>query len=128
MLLRAGLGPQPIFAAQDETRRFPMKHFTWVALAAWATLTAALPVQASDAKTLRTRSLAATCAHCHGTEGQAVEGQAFIRLAGLNKEYMLNQLLAFRGGQRKATVMHQITKGYSPEQLEEIATYFASLK
>ena len=105
-----------------------MKHFKWVALAAWASLVAALPAQAADAKTVRLRSLAATCAHCHGTDGHAVEGQAFIRLAGLNKDYMLTQLLAFRTGQRPATIMHQITKGYSQEQLEEIAAYFASLK
>lgn len=105
-----------------------MKHFKWVAVAAWASLVAALPAQAADAKTVRLRSLAATCAHCHGTDGRAVEGQAFIRLAGLNKDYMLTQLLAFRTGQRPATIMHQITKGYSQEQLEEIAAYFASLK
>lgn len=103
-------------------------RFKWVALAAWATLVAAVPAQAADAKTMRLRSLAATCAHCHGTEGQAVEGQAFIRLAGMNKDQLLTQLMAFRSGQRKATVMHQITKGYSPEQLEEIATYYAGLK
>jgi cytochrome subunit of sulfide dehydrogenase len=75
---------------------------------------------------LRTRALAATCAQCHGTDGRAVEGEALIRLAGLPREHILTQLLAFRTGQRPATIMHQITRGYSQEQLEEVATYFAS--
>ncbi|MEY4753258.1 MAG: hypothetical protein RJA44_933 [Pseudomonadota bacterium] len=85
-------------------------------------------VQAADVQTLRTRALAATCAHCHGTDGQAVEGQALIRLAGLPQDYILTQLMAFRSGQRPATIMHQITRGYSLEQLETVAKYFAAQK
>lgn len=84
--------------------------------------------QAAEADTLRLRSLAATCAQCHGTEGMAVEGQALIRLAGLPQDYILGQLMAFRNGQRPATIMHQITKGYSQEQLEALAKYFAAKK
>ena len=82
----------------------------------------------ADQQRLRTRALAATCAQCHGTDGRAVEGQALARLAGLPKDYTLTQLLAFRTGQRPATVMHQITRGYSQEQLDEVATYFAAQK
>jgi cytochrome subunit of sulfide dehydrogenase len=89
---------------------------------------AASPVLAKDPERLRLRSLAATCAQCHGTDGHAVEGQALIRLAGLPKDYVLTQLMAFRSGQRPATIMHQITKGYSQEQLEALASYFAAQK
>ena len=83
---------------------------------------------AKDPQRLRTRALAATCAQCHGTDGRAVEGEALVRLAGMPKDYIFNQLLAFRTGQRPATIMHQITRGYSQEQLEEVATYFAAQK
>ena len=83
---------------------------------------------AADANVLRTRALAATCAQCHGTEGAAVEGQAMVRLAGLPEDYILSQLMAFRNGQRQATIMHQITKGYSQEQLETLAKYFGAKK
>jgi cytochrome c553 len=38
---------------------------------------------------------------------------------------MLEQLRAFRSGARPATIMHQLTKGYSDAQLEQIATYFS---
>lgn len=110
------------------------------ALAGWALLpalwgglvmsaaaqTAAAP--SPQAQRLYQRSLAATCAHCHGTDGRAVEGEALVRLAGMPKDYLLTQLLAFRTGDRKATIMHQITRGYSEEQLESVAAYFAAQK
>ncbi|MBI5259216.1 MAG: cytochrome C [Burkholderiales bacterium] len=95
-------------------------------LAALATL--AGTAQAKDPERLRTRALAATCAQCHGTDGHAVEGEALIRLAGLPGDYILTQLLAFRTGDRKATIMHQITRGYSEQQLEQVAKYFAAQK
>jgi sulfide dehydrogenase cytochrome subunit len=88
----------------------------------------AAQAQAKDPQSLRLRALAATCAQCHGTDGRAVEGEALIRLAGLPQDYILSQLMAFRSGERKATIMHQITKGYSPEQLEALAKYFAAQK
>lgn len=83
---------------------------------------------ADDTARLRTRALAATCAQCHGTDGHAVAGEAMVRLAGLPQDYLLSQLMAFRSGQRPATIMHQITKGYSQEQLETLAAYFAAQK
>lgn len=91
----------------------------------WAQTPAKVPPEADR---IYIRSLAATCAHCHGTDGRAVEGEALIKLAGLNRDYILTQLLAFRTGDRKATIMHQITRGYSEEQLEKLATYFAAVK
>ena len=80
------------------------------------------------APALQMRALAATCANCHGTEGGAVQGDAMARLAGLPKDYIVTQMLAFREGKRPATVMHQISKGYTPEQIESLATYFAAKK
>lgn len=75
------------------------------------------------------RSAAATCANCHGTDGQSTGlDPAIKRLAGLDKAYIVEQLTAFREGKRPATVMHQIAKGYTPAQLDAIAGYFAALK
>lgn len=88
----------------------------------------ATPAAARDVEGLRMRALAATCAHCHGTDGHAVEGEALIRLAGVPHDHLLTQLMAFRTGQRPATIMHQITRGYSQEQLESLAKYFAAQK
>lgn len=87
---------------------------------------AAAGAQGPDA--LYVRSLAASCASCHGTDGRAVEGSAVPPLAGMPRDYMLQQLKAFRDGSRPATVMHQIAKGYSEAQLAQIAGYFAVQK
>lgn len=107
------------------TRR-PKRAALAAGLAAFACLST--PAWARDPEALRTRALAATCAQCHGTDGHAVEGEAMIRLAGLREDYILTQLMAFRTGQRAATIMHQITRGYSQEQLETLAKYFAAQK
>lgn len=72
------------------------------------------------------RNLAATCANCHGTNGQAVPGSGLESLAGEDKAKLLKKLADFKSGQRPATIMHQITKGYSDEQLDLVAGYFAA--
>ncbi|HSV45999.1 MAG TPA: c-type cytochrome [Ramlibacter sp.] len=91
-------------------------------------LAAAWPVGAQDAAALQLRSLAATCANCHGTDGRAVQGSSVPALAGMPKAQMLAQLKALRDGSRPATVMHQIAKGYTEAQLDQIAGYFAAQK
>ncbi|MEI7786557.1 MAG: c-type cytochrome [Betaproteobacteria bacterium] len=77
---------------------------------------------------LYTRSLAATCANCHGTAGQAAAGSANATLAGRGKDDIVTQMKAFKSGARPATVMHQLAKGYSDTQIEAIAAYFAAQK
>jgi cytochrome c553 len=72
------------------------------------------------------RDLAATCANCHGTDGRA-QGE-FTRLAGMPASQMLSKLGEFRDGSRQATIMHQIVKGFTDEQLKAIADYFAKQK
>ena len=89
-----------------------------------AGLAAGASAQTPDA--LYVKSLAATCANCHGTDGRAVGGSAVPALAGMPRDYMLLQLKAFKDGSRPATVMHQITKGFSEPQLQQIASYFAA--
>jgi cytochrome c553 len=80
------------------------------------------------AEALQTRSLAATCAACHGTDGHAVAGAGLIGLAGRDKDDLVRQLNALRDGTRPATVMHQIAKGYTPDQIDRLAAYFAARK
>ncbi len=82
------------------------------------------PAAAADAQ--YARSLAATCFTCHGTDGRSV-GSVPPSLAGQNKDYLLKQMHEFRDGKRPATIMHQHAKGYTNEQLELIAGYFAAV-
>ncbi|HYF18505.1 MAG TPA: c-type cytochrome [Ramlibacter sp.] len=98
----------------------------WLALAALAALPAA--VLAQNQQALYTASLAATCANCHGTQGKAVDGSSVVSLAGMPRDYMVTTLKAFKDGSRPATIMHQLAKGYSDAQIEQIATYFAAQK
>ncbi|WP_156391969.1 MULTISPECIES: c-type cytochrome [unclassified Roseateles] len=74
----------------------------------------------------KARSLAATCANCHGTNGRA-RGAVMAPLAGMKAEVMLETLADYRSGKRPGTVMPQIVKGYTPEQLRLVAAYFAAL-
>jgi cytochrome c553 len=70
------------------------------------------------------RTLAASCAACHGTNGRAVNGGAL--LAGLDKTYFIAQMLAFKSGERKSTVMHHHAKGLNADEIETLATYFSA--
>lgn len=81
--------------------------------------TAAAPA-APAAQTVR--YLAANCANCHGTNGAGASGMP--SLAGLKKEYFIEQMANFKSGKREATLMHQISKGYTDEQIAAMAVFF----
>jgi cytochrome c553 len=88
---------------------------------------AAFPLAAAAQDNTTARNLAATCANCHGTDGRALNTQV-IPLAGLPKDFLVAQMKAFKDGKRPATVMHQHAKGYTDEQIEAIAAWFAERK
>ena len=87
-----------------------------------AAVTIAATAHAQDAG--RTRLLAANCANCHGTEGRSQGGVP--ALAGLSKDYIVQQMQDFRSGKRVATIMHQLSKGYSDAEIDSLAAYFAA--
>ena len=72
------------------------------------------------------RNLAAQCANCHGTQGQARGDMK--PLAGLPAERIVAAFKDFKSGKQAATVMHQISKGYTDAQVEQLATYFSVQK
>jgi cytochrome subunit of sulfide dehydrogenase len=90
-------------------------------------IAAALVVTPAVAQDKTARNLASACAICHGTEGRAVTKDV-NPLAGLPREHIATQMRAFRDGQRPATVMHQIAKGYTDAQIEAIAGWYAAQK
>jgi cytochrome subunit of sulfide dehydrogenase len=71
------------------------------------------------------RSLAATCANCHGTNGQA-RGDTVAALAGMPAERLITTLNAYKTGALPATIMHQIAKGYTDDQVKALAAFFAA--
>lgn len=95
-----------------------------IGLALATTLTAPVGAQSTPGTAHLARNLAATCANCHGTDGQA---RGDMRpLAGVPAEALMAMLNGYRSGAIPATIMHQITKGYSDDQLKLIAGYFAA--
>jgi len=97
-----------------------------VLCAAFAAAAPAAAQNTQKAQAVNTKVLAATCANCHGTDGRAVEGSAVPGLAGMQASHISEQMKLFKSGGRPATVMHQIAKGYSDGQIEELAAYFAA--
>jgi sulfide dehydrogenase cytochrome subunit len=95
-------------------------------LALGALLGVAGLAQAQAPDPLQVRSWAASCANCHGTDGRAQPGME--SLAGASKDDMVKKMLDFKAGRRPATIMHQLAKGYSDDQIEAIAAYFAAQK
>ena len=79
-----------------------------------------------ESEKLHQRTNAAMCANCHGSEGRTVENSAVPPLAGLPSDYLIQQMQAYKDGSRKATVMHQISKGFSDAQIASFADYFSA--
>lgn len=81
---------------------------------------------AQTQEALYAQALAATCTQCHGTQGRAAIGSTVPALAGLPRTYLAEQMRAYKAGTRPATVMHQLAKGYSDAQIDQLASYFAA--
>lgn len=105
-----------------------LKPLWSVALLLGSVAVSASAATPQDTVKLHQRALAAMCANCHGTEGRTIDGSAIPSLAGMPRDYMVTQMKAFRDGTRPATVMHQLTKGLTDQQIETVATYFAQIK
>lgn len=85
-----------------------------------ASLPAAAKPSASAGK-----AISGMCAACHGSNGIATN-TSYPNLAGQNYEYLLQQLKAFKSGQRKNPMMHGMVNGLSLKQMKDIAAYYAS--
>lgn len=83
-------------------------------------------VSAAHAVDLRAAVLANPCAACHGMDGVSVGAIPSINQLGANA--MVAALKAYKSGERPATVMDRIAKGYSDEEIQRIADYFQSLQ
>jgi cytochrome c553 len=103
---------------------------TFPRAAAWLALVlacAAARAQESP-QALYRRSLAASCAACHGTDGEPARGSTAARLAGMPRKEFLKKMHDARTGKSKTTVMAQLVRGYSDAQIEQLASYFAAQK
>ncbi|WP_246506581.1 c-type cytochrome [Kistimonas asteriae] len=67
------------------------------------------------------------CAGCHGSAG--ISGNdLWPNLAGQKVGYLKNQLKLFRSGKRSDPMMAGISKSLSDQDIDNLASYYASLK
>jgi len=81
----------------------------------------ALPASAQDANL--GRNLAASCVTCHGKNATGTG-----TLDGMPKDRLTQTMKDFKSGARPATLMHQLSKGYTEQQVELLAEYFSKQK
>lgn len=109
--------------ARSSALRFPTDGLVRQAvMAAAVACLAAGPAAAQDIAAVR----AASCNACHGPAGRSIAG--IPPLAGRPAQQLLDALLAFKNDRRTGYVMNQHAKGYTDEQLREIAEAFAREK
>jgi len=71
--------------------------------------------------------LSNACAGCHGTKG-ASAGLSMPSLAGQNKVAFVEAMKGFRTGERPSSVMGRLAKGYTDQEIEVMADFFAKQK
>ena len=74
------------------------------------------------------RAVTATCGRCHGVNGLGRGLGAFPRLAGQRPAYLYAALEAYARGTRHSGIMGPIAAGLSPEEMRELALYYAGLE
>ena len=82
---------------------------------------------ASNTTAKGVQALAANCAMCHGTHGRTAADSPVASLAGKGRDEIAQAMAQFKSGQKPATVMHQIAKGYTDEEIAALAAHFAGL-
>lgn len=72
------------------------------------------------------------CMSCHGPSGAGIPGggteiQAYPRLGGQHKAYVVEQMKAYQSGQRKNAIMADIANRLSEEELNAVANFIQGL-
>jgi cytochrome c553 len=67
------------------------------------------------------------CAQCHAFNGVSDASGAFPRLAGQSAYYLAGQLRDFASGVRASAIMSPIAKALSPDDVADVAAYFAGV-
>ena len=82
-------------------------------------------VMSAEYNSVRGEMLSLSCASCHGTDGKSTTVTPYI--AGMGKTIMYQTLLDYKYGRRTATMMQKHVKGFSDEELEQVAYYFSKV-
>jgi cytochrome c553 len=102
-----------------------MKNFISLFTGAVLVVTA-LGAQAAD-RDAGQRIADAQCAACHGKDGKTPVDPSYPKLAGQYVDYLAQALRAYQTGDRKNPIMAGIAKPLTRQDIENLATHFASL-
>ncbi|SDZ80852.1 c-type cytochrome [Rubrimonas cliftonensis] len=69
--------------------------------------------------------LARMCSACHGRDGAAVRANT-PSIAGLDAEYISEQLMEYRSGGRVHPEMNIVAGGLKDDQISDLAAWFAA--
>ena len=83
-----------------------------------------LPLTATADELSRASMLSYTCAGCHGTDG--VSPGSIPSIACKSADAIDKALKEYRDGKRFSTVMGRHVKGYTDQEIQLIAGFFAS--
>lgn len=72
-----------------------------------------------------TQMLAYTCTGCHGAKGVSA-GPSIPTLSGLSAAYFVDIMEQFQSDKTPSTIMGRIAKGYSEDEILQLAEYFSS--
>jgi len=86
-----------------------------------------IAAQAQEGSVDAGRAKSATCAACHGLDGNSVTPD-WPSLAGQHTTYMLRQLKAFKNGDRVNVTMKPFADMLTDEDMADVAAYFAAQK
>jgi cytochrome c553 len=112
------------------TKQVGILAVLWGLAAAGARAQTILPTgDAAAGKKLATQGgeTAARCYSCHGVNGEGEVARGFPRLAGFSELYLRKQLLDYQSDRRLNSVMQPMAKRLSPQQVADVAAYYASL-
>ena len=70
---------------------------------------------------------APACAQCHAFNGASDGSGAFPRIAGQSAYYLAGQLRDFASGVRTNAIMSPIAKALSPDDVADVAAYYAGV-
>ena len=99
-------------------------RYLWLSLLLGTSLTAAL-ARAQEGSIEAGRTKSATCAACHGADGNSVTPD-WPMLAGQHASYIVRQLRAFKDGERTDVTMKPFADMLSEQDMLDVAAYFES--
>lgn len=116
----------------NKTQNFIQLAIGFVSLVAFSFVFAAEVAQSPvEGDSVHIRTLAASCAACHGHMGNPVtvaDTQKSLQLAGLEKHTIVERLENFKSGKANSTVMHHHAKGLTEAEILALADFFSAQK